>query len=67
MKLETAESLAAALKYLGGQSLVCHNLPLGEDGYYVLSSQENHPIEKMHRGDCDEISDEAEAVKFLTL
>jgi len=41
MKKETAESLASALKYLGHQSIVRHNLPLGASGYYVQYTSKN--------------------------
>jgi hypothetical protein len=67
MKITTAQSVAAAFKTIGIQSLVCHNLPLGENGYYVLYTTQDRPIEDMHRFDCDEVSDEAVGSKLLAL
>jgi hypothetical protein len=65
MKKETAQSLASALKSIFSQTLVGHNLPLGDSGYYVLATHDNLPIAEKHRFDCKEFSDESEALEML--
>jgi len=67
MTKETAEKLAPTLiPSIATQSMVCHNLALGDTGYYVLSTLNGFPaIEEMHRFECTEFSDENEALEIL--
>ena len=65
MKKNTADQLAAYVLGIWTQSKVVHARALGENGYYVLATQEARPIDDFHRLDCTEWSDEASALELM--
>ena len=66
MTNNTAHKLADHATCIFAQSKVVHNLPLGDDGYYVIATMYNTPsIDEMDAGDCIAWTSEDEANKII--